>query len=45
VARSQPLGALLKRFPGLTLATGRQELRWRDNLLFRGVETLPVRLS
>jgi cytochrome P450 len=35
---------LLERFPDLALATDPAELRWRDSLLFRGLENLPVRL-
>ena len=38
-------GALLSRFPGLTLAVPPESLRWRPSTLIRGLETLPVRLS
>jgi cytochrome P450 len=36
---------LLERFPGLALAVEPASLKWRDSVLFRGLETLPVRLS
>jgi cytochrome P450 len=39
------IGRLLERFPGLALAVDPQHLKWRDNMLFRGMETLPVKLS
>ncbi len=35
------LGALVRRFPGLSLST--DTLEWRPGFLFRGVERLPVR--
>jgi cytochrome P450 len=38
-------GALLSRFPDLTLAVPPDSLRWRPSTLIRGLETLPVRLS
>ena len=38
-------GALLSRFPGMTLAVAPDSLRWRPSTLIRGLETLPVRLS
>jgi len=38
------IGGLVERFPDLTLATDPQALRWRANLLFHGLEALPVRL-
>jgi cytochrome P450 len=38
-------GALLARFPGITLAVPPESLRWRPSTLIRGLETLPVRLS
>jgi cytochrome P450 len=38
-------GALLSRFPGMTLAVPPESLRWRPSTLIRGLETLPVRLS
>jgi cytochrome P450 len=38
-------GALLDRFPDLTLAVSPSELRWRPSTLIRGLETLPVRLQ
>jgi cytochrome P450 len=37
-------GALLARFPGLTLAVPPSTLRWRPSSLIRGLESLPVRL-
>jgi cytochrome P450 len=37
-------GALLARFPGLSLAVEPSELRWRPSSLIHGLETLPVRL-
>lgn len=39
------LGALLARFPALTLATAPQALRWRPVSLMNGLESLPVRLT
>jgi cytochrome P450 len=39
------LGALLARFPGLSLAIPPQELRWRPVSLMNGLESLPVRLA
>ncbi|MBV9794416.1 MAG: cytochrome P450 [Actinobacteria bacterium] len=39
------LGALLARFPDLTLAVPRAELRWRPVSLMNGLESLPVRLG
>jgi cytochrome P450 len=39
------LGALLARFPGLSLAVPREELRWRPVSLMNGLESLPVRLA
>jgi cytochrome P450 len=40
-------GALLGRFPDLTLAVDRSELRWThgDGLVLRGLDVLPVRLG
>src|SRR6202012_4710291 len=38
-------GALLDRFPGITLAVRPESLRWRPRSPTRGLETLPVRLS
>jgi cytochrome P450 len=38
-------GALLARFPGLTLAVEPAALRWRPSSLIHGLETLPVRLG
>ncbi len=38
-------GALLSRFPGLTLAVDPATLRWRPSSLIHGLETLPVRLG
>ena len=37
-------GALLARFPAMSLAVPPGELRWRQSSLIRGLETLPVRL-
>ena len=37
-------GALLSRFPGLSLAADPSALRWRPSSLIHGLETLPVRL-
>ena len=37
-------GALLSRFPGLSLAADPSALRWRASSLIHGLETLPVRL-
>ncbi|WP_440073293.1 cytochrome P450 family protein [Streptosporangium sp. OZ121] len=37
------LGALLRRFPELEVLGDGDGLRWRDSMLIRGVETLPVR--
>jgi len=37
-------GALLERFPGLTLAVDPATLRWRPSSLIHGLETLTVRL-
>jgi cytochrome P450 len=37
-------GALLDRFPGLSLAADPSSLRWRPSSLIHGLETLPVRL-
>jgi cytochrome P450 len=39
------LGALLARFPGLSLAVPLEELRWRPVSLMNGLESLPVRLA
>jgi cytochrome P450 len=39
------LGALLDRFPGMTLAVPESELLWRPSSLIHGLETLPVRLA
>ena len=38
-------GALLARFPSLSLAVPASELRWRHSSLIRGLEFLPVRLG
>jgi cytochrome P450 len=38
-------GALLARFPGLSLAVPAAELRWRPVSLMNGLESLPVRLA
>ena len=39
------LGALLARFPEISLAVSPRELRWRPVSLMNGLESLPVRLS
>ena len=39
------LATLLRRAPGLALATPTQRLRWRRGLVLRGLEALPVRLQ
>ena len=39
------IGGLLDRFPRMTLAVSPDRLRWRDSLIFRGLEALPVRLA
>jgi len=39
------LGALLTRFPELSLAVPSEELRWRAVSLMNGLESLPVRLG
>jgi cytochrome P450 len=39
------LGALLARFPGMSLAVSPGELRWRPVSLMNGLESLPVRLT
>jgi cytochrome P450 len=39
------IGALLARFPDLSLAVPREELRWRRVSLMNGLESLPVRLA
>jgi cytochrome P450 len=38
-------GALLTRFPSLSLAVPESSLRWRPSSLIRGLESLPVRLG
>ena len=38
-------GALLSRFPSLSLAADPASLRWRHSSLIHGLETLPVRLG
>jgi cytochrome P450 len=38
-------GALLPRFPGLSLAVPAAQLRWRSSSLFHGLASLPVRLG
>lgn len=38
-------GALLSRFPSLSLAADPASLRWRRSSLIHGLETLPVRLA
>jgi cytochrome P450 len=39
------LGALLARFPGMSLAVPPAELRWRPISVMNGLECLPVRLT
>jgi cytochrome P450 len=39
------LGALLARFPRISLAVPPEELRWRPVSLMNGLESLPVRLT
>ena len=39
------LGALLTRFPRISLAVPPPELRWRPVSLMNGLESLPVRLG
>jgi cytochrome P450 len=39
------LGALLARFPGLSLAVPPEELRWRPVSIMNALESLPVRLT
>jgi cytochrome P450 len=39
------LGALLTRFPEMSLAVPPEELRWRPVSLMNGLESLPVRLA
>jgi cytochrome P450 len=39
------LGALLSRFPGISLAVPPGEIRWRSPGLMNGPESLPVRLA
>ena len=39
------LTALFRRFPDLRLDVPAETMRWRRGLLFRGLETLPVRLG
>ena len=39
------LGALLTRFPAISLAVPPEELRWRPVSLMNGLESLPVRLA
>jgi cytochrome P450 len=39
------LGALLDRFPDLSLGVAPEELRWRPVSLMNGLESLPVRLA
>jgi cytochrome P450 len=39
------LGALLTRFPGMSLAVPPEELRWRPVSLMNGLESLPVCLA
>jgi cytochrome P450 len=39
------LGALLARFPRISLAVPAEELRWRPVSLMNGLESLPVRLT
>lgn len=36
------LGRLLERFPDLALAVAPEDLRWKDSVLFHGLDALPV---
>ncbi len=36
--------ALIERFPNLTLSVPEDKLRWRSNVVLRGLEALPVKL-
>jgi cytochrome P450 len=38
------LTALLARFPGMTLACQERDLRWRNTMMLRGLEALPLTL-
>lgn len=38
------IGRLIDRFPDLALAVAPEDLRWRNSVLLRGLESLPVRL-
>jgi cytochrome P450 len=38
------LGGLLRRFPRIDLAAGETTLPWRDTIMLRGLESLPVAL-
>jgi cytochrome P450 len=39
------IGRLLDRFPDLALAVEPDELRWRNSMLFHGLEEVPLKLS
>jgi cytochrome P450 len=39
------LHGLLSRFPSLGLAADPSELRWRNTMMLRGLESLPVALN
>jgi cytochrome P450 len=39
------LATLFRRFPGLRVADGPEPVRWRRNLVLRGLERLPVALT
>jgi len=39
------LGALLSRFPHIALAADEASLPWRDSIMLRGLESLPVALG
>lgn len=39
------VSALLERYPGISFGVRKGELRWRDNLMMRGVRGLPVLLG
>jgi cytochrome P450 len=39
------IGRLLERFPDMALAVEPSGLRWRNSVLFRGLETVPLTLS
>jgi cytochrome P450 len=36
------LGKLFERYPDLSLAVPAESLRWKDSVLFHGLDALPV---